>query len=128
VDTEDFVLKVVVHPATLHDRLGAKLVMGALGTAFPRLQHVWADQAYARALGDWSREQLGIDLEVVYPWWRQLQRYLPEVLAELGYQPGFQVLPRRWVVERSIAWLTRSRRNQWGTHASRNRRRARRVR
>jgi len=52
----------------LHDRLGAKLVLGALGTAFPRLHHIWADQGYAGALGDWSRDELGIALEVVYPW------------------------------------------------------------
>ncbi len=103
-------LKVVVHPANLHDRLGAKLVLGALGTAFPRLRHIWADQGYTDALGEWSREQLGIDLEVVYPWWRQLHRYAPGVLESLGYRPGFYVLPRRWVVERSIAWLARSRR------------------
>lgn len=110
VDTEGLMLKVVVHPANLHDRLGARLVLGALGSAFPRLQHVWADQGYTGALGEWSREQLGIDLEVVYPWWRQLQRYAPRVLESVGYQPGFHVLPRRWVVERSIAWLGRQRR------------------
>jgi putative transposase len=110
VDTEGFVLKVVVHPANLHDRFGAKLVLGALGTAFPRLRHIWADQGYAGVLGEWSREELGIDLEVVYPWWRQLQRYAPKVLEAVGYRAGFHVLPRRWVVERSIAWLNRSRR------------------
>ncbi len=110
VDTEGLLLKVVVHLANLHDRLGAKLVLGALGTAFPRLRQVWADQGYAGALGEWSREQLGINVEVVYPWWRQLQRYAPQVLADLGYRTGFHVLPRRWVVERSIAWLGRSRR------------------
>ncbi len=110
VDTEGLVLKVVVHPANLHDRLGAKLVLGALGSAFPRLRHSWGDQGDAGALGAWSREQLGIDLEVVYPWWRQLQRYAPGVLDAVGYQSGFHVLPRRWVVERSIAWLGRSRR------------------
>jgi putative transposase len=110
VDTQGLLLKVVVHPANLHDRLGAKLVLGALGTAFPRLHHVWADQGYTGALGAWSREQLGIELEVVYPWWRQLHRYTPDLLAPLGYRAGFHVLPRRWVVERSIAWLGRSRR------------------
>jgi putative transposase len=68
VDTEGLLLKVVVHPANLHDRLGAKLVLGALGSAFPRLRPIWADQGYTGALGEWSREQLGIDLEVVYPW------------------------------------------------------------
>jgi putative transposase len=112
VDTLGLLLKVVVHPANLHDRLGAKLVLGALGTAFPRLRHIyiWADQGYTGALGEWSRDELGIDLQVVYPWWRQLHRYAPDVLEAVGYQPGFHVLPRRWVVERSIAWLGRSRR------------------
>src|SRR5215469_1586168 len=75
-----------------------------------RLHQIWADQGYAGALGEWSHDALGIDLEVVYPWWRQLQRYLPEVLESVGYRPGFHVLPRRWVVERSIAWLGRQRR------------------
>ena len=51
-----------------------------------------------------------MSLAAVYPWWRQLHRYLPEVLESVGYQPGFHVLPRRWVVERSIAWLGRQRR------------------
>ena len=53
---------------------------------------------------------MGIELEVVYPWWRQLQRYLPDLLEEVGFQPGFHVLLRRWVVERTISWLGRSRR------------------
>lgn len=51
-----------------------------------------------------------IELEVVSPWWRQLKRYLPDMLDEIGFQSGFHVLPRRWVVERAIAWLGRSRR------------------
>lgn len=95
MDTEGLLLKVVVHPANLHDRLGAKLVLGALGTAFPRLHHVWADQGDTGVLGEWSREQRGSDLEVVYPWWRQLQRSAPAVLESLGYRAGFHVLPRR---------------------------------
>lgn len=110
VDTLGLLLKVVVHPANLHDRLGAKLVLGALGTRFPRLQRVWADQGYAGALRQWTRQQVGIELEVVYPWWRNLQRYFPDLLDEMGFQPGFHVLPRRWVVERTFAWLGRSRR------------------
>jgi hypothetical protein len=43
--------RVVVHPANLPDRVGAKLVLGALDTAFPRLHHIWADQGDAGALG-----------------------------------------------------------------------------
>lgn len=113
VDTLGLLLKVVVHPANLHDRLGAKLVLGALGSDWPRLRHIWADQGYAgalRQLRQWTREHLGIELEVVYPWWRNLQRYFPDLLEEMGFQPGFHVLPRRWVVERTFAWLGRSRR------------------
>jgi putative transposase len=110
VDTLGLLLKVVVHPANLHDRLGAKLVLGALGSDWPRLRHIWADQGYAGALRQWTREHLGIELEVVYPWWRNLQRYFPDLLEEMGFQPGFHVLPRRWVVERTFAWLGRSRR------------------
>ena len=109
VDTLGLLLKVVVHPANLHDRLGAKLALvETLGNAFLRLQHIWADQGYAGALRQWAAERLGIGLEVVYPWWRQLQRYMPDLLEEMGFQPGFHVLPRRWVVERTIAWLGRA--------------------
>lgn len=110
VDTQGLLLKVVVHPADLHDRLGAKLVLGALGDAFPRLERIWADQGYAGALRQWASAHFGVNLEVVYPWWRQLKRYAPDLLEDLGYRHGFHVLPRRWVVERSIAWLGRSRR------------------
>ena len=110
VDTLGLLLKVVVHPASLHDRLGAKLVLGALGSGYPRLQLIWADQGYAGALRQWTTEHTGITLQVVYPWWRQLKRYLPELLDALGYQPGFNVIPRRWVVERTRSWLGRSRR------------------
>jgi putative transposase len=110
VDTQGLVLKVVVHPAGLHDRVGAKLVLRALDRVFPRLQHLWADQGYAGVLRGWTQEQTGIELEVVYPWWRQLQRYFPQMLEETGFQSGFHVLPRRWVVERTFAWLGRYRR------------------
>lgn len=110
VDTLGLLLKVVVHPANLHDRLGAKLALDALGSNLPRLQHIWADHGYASALRQWTREHVSMELEVVYPWWRNLKRYFPDLLDEMGFQPGFHVLPRRWVVERTFAWLGRSRR------------------
>jgi putative transposase len=81
-----------------------------LGAAFPPLQLIWADQGYAGALRQWTRDQMGITLEVVYPWWRNLKRYLPDFLDDYSYQPGFNVIPRRWVVEPTISWLGRSRR------------------
>jgi putative transposase len=42
---------------------------------------------------------VGIDVEVVYPWWRQLKRNVPHVLESVGNRAGFHVLHRRWVVE-----------------------------
>jgi putative transposase len=110
VDTQGLLLKVVVHPANLHDRVGAKQVLRGLNIALPKLQRIWADQGYAGALRTWTREQTGIELEVVYPWWRQLQRYMPQTLEAIGFARGFHVLPRRWVVERTFAWLGRYRR------------------
>jgi putative transposase len=103
-------LKVVVHPASLHDRQGAKLVLGALKGGFPRMELIWADQGYAGALHQWTREQVGMTLQMVYPRWRQIKRYFPDFLDNFGYQPGFNVIPRRWVVERTISWLGRARR------------------
>ncbi len=110
VDTMGLVLTAVVHPADVHDRAGGKLVLNTLGGRFPRLRHSWADQGYAGAFRQWANTTTGSAVEVVYPWWRQLKRYDPELLEVMGYQPGFNVLPRRWVVERTFAWLGRYRR------------------
>jgi hypothetical protein len=62
------------------------------------------------ALREWTEEHTGIELEVVYPWWRYLKRYCPDTLEELGFEKGSHVLPRRGVVERTFAWLGRYRR------------------
>ncbi len=74
--------------------------------ALPRLGLVWADQGYTGALADWLRETRGWRVEVVRHPARQRWRY--------GYEDKpartFRVLPRRWVVERTFAWLGQSRR------------------
>jgi transposase len=77
---------------------------------FRRCSASWADQGYAGALRQWSKEQIGITLHIVHLWWRRLKRYLPELLDQLGYQPGFNVILRRWVVEPTISRLGRARR------------------
>lgn len=110
VDTQGWLLSVVVHAADLPDRQGGQLVLAAAGDHFPRLRRVWADQGYTGTLQRWAAEHYGITVEVVYPPFRQLKRYAPEVLPEAGYEGGFQVLPRRWVVERTFSWLGRQRR------------------
>lgn len=108
VDTLGLVLKAVVHPANLPDRQGGKLVLSTVKGQFPRLAKIWADQGYTGSFARWAEDTLKVDFEVVYPWWRQLKRYWPEVYQQL--KQGFQVIVKRWIVERTFAWLTFQRR------------------
>jgi len=114
VDTEGFLLSVVVHAASIPDRKGGQWVLetAAAAAAFPRLQHIWADQGYTGTLVRWAEQEYGWTVQVVYPADRQMKRYAPDVLAELGdgQTTGFHVIPRRWVVERTFSWLGRYRR------------------
>jgi putative transposase len=87
-------LKVVVHPANVQDRDGAWEVFEAMAGHFRRLTLVWADQGYSGDLEDLCDFAYGWRLEVVK---REPQR-------------GFVLLPRRWVVERTFAWLSTFRR------------------
>jgi putative transposase len=89
------ILECVVHPADLQDRDGAKLVLEKLRERFPRLQKIWADGGYAGKLVDWAKETGQWVLEIV-------KRSDPSV--------GFEVLPHRWIVERTFAWMGRFRR------------------
>ena len=109
VDTPGLVLRVVVHPADLQDRAGAPWLLLPLATALPRLELIWADSAYLGPLQTWVWETFGWRLEIVErpggrgSWMREGQ----EPPARL---PGFQLLPRRWIVERTIACIGRNRR------------------
>jgi putative transposase len=51
-----------------------------------------------------------VRLEVVYPTSRQLHRYAPDLVADLGFGSGFHVVPKRWIVERTFSWIGRHRR------------------
>ena len=108
MDTQGLVLKVVVHEAGLHNRVGAKLVLEGLGRRFSRMSKVWTDHAF-RGLKKWMRTTLGWELEVVqHPW---AGRVWVVGDHELPSRPkGFVVLHCRWVVERTFAWLIRNRR------------------
>ena len=88
-------LAVVVHPANIQDRDGAKLVIDKLRGRFPRMRLVWADAGYAGKLIEWVWALTGWELEIV---------------KRPRDSHHFQVLPRRWVVERTFAWLSRCRR------------------
>lgn len=88
------ILECVVHPADIQDRDGAKLVLEKL-TDFPRLKKIWADGAYAGKLVDWAKE---------------LGEWVLEIVKRSDDAVGFEVLPHRWIVERTFAWLGRFRR------------------
>ena len=95
VDTRGLLLAVVVHAANIQDRDGAKLVLGKLLGRFPRLCLIWADGGYRGKLIEWTASLGGWVLEIV--------KHNDDV-------KGFKVLPRRWVVERTLGWLGRYRR------------------
>lgn len=107
VDTTGRVLLAVVHAADLSARDGARRLIGsALLTDLPRLGLVWADQGYTGAFAEWLQDTRGWLLHVVRHPERQLWRYGLEEKP----RRAFRVLPRRWVVERTFAWLSQSRR------------------
>jgi putative transposase len=110
VDTEGFLLSVMVHSASVPNRQGGQRVLQAAGGSFPRLQHIWADQGYTGTLVRWAAQEYGWTVQVVYLTHRQVKRFAPDALADLGYEAGFHVIPRRWVVERTFSWLGRHRR------------------
>lgn len=93
VDTVGNVLDVVVHAADIQDRNGTQLLLNQLWEETQkRIQKIWADGAYAGQLIHWVRESFDAVLDIV---------------ERDEDQDGFEVLPRRWVVERTFAWLGR---------------------
>ena len=90
VDTMGLILAVVVHSAGIQDRDGAKTVFEEIRNDLPRLQLVWADGGYAGKLVEWVKSECGWVLEIV---------------KQTDDVQGFKLLPHRWVVERTFAWL-----------------------
>jgi putative transposase len=84
-----------VLPANIQDRDGAKHVLAPLIGRMPRLTRLWADGGYTGSLVDWVREAAGWTLEIV---------------AKPIEATTFVVLPKRWIVERTFAWLGKCRR------------------
>lgn len=96
VDTVGNLLKVVVHAAGIQDYEAARQILEQVHHLIPSLEKLWADAIYNKnGLVEWLRETLDLVLEIV---------------EREPNQQGFKVLPRRWVVERTFAWLGRYRR------------------
>ncbi len=95
VDTLGLLLVAAVHTARLQDRDGAELVFAEAADRYPSLRRIWADEAYRGELEAAVRQ--GYDFEL-------------EIVGRPSAARGFVVLPRRWIVERSLAWLNRWRR------------------
>jgi putative transposase len=121
VDTEGLVLRATVHPANIMDRDGVKLLLppDTVRAQFPRLQHVWLDAGYnGKGKGkDWIEQTLGWSAEIVaqQPYRKQVWAPIemtPEQRERFNNRPPrtFQVLPRRWVVERTFSWQCQNRR------------------
>jgi transposase len=95
VDVEGWLLSIVVTGAQISDRAGARLLVARLLSMFTTLQIMWADSGYdGKPLATWIRQAAGITLQII----------------KRSDLPGFQVVSRRWVVERTFGWLMRYRR------------------
>jgi transposase len=116
VDTEGTLLKAHVHPADIHDRRGAELLLAGLNAEFPRIALIWADSA-CQGRQTWLAEALGWRLTISKHWWTGLRG----VWVAPGQQPpevpsGLHVLKRCWVIccvntevaERTLGWLGRN--------------------
>jgi transposase len=106
VDTDGRIVKVRVHPADEPDGTGARPLLEALADALPRLKLIWVDGGYKSAFATWVQETFAWQVEAVRP---------PGAHRRGGPVPapsptGFRLLPHRWVVERTFAWLGRQRR------------------
>lgn len=95
VDTDGRLLMVNLTPADISDSAGAQLILDAIRKRWPWLKHFFADGAYDRC-------QL-LDKAAFL-------NFVIEVVRRLEGEPGFRVLPRRWVVERTFGWMIRWRR------------------
>jgi transposase len=90
-------LHAIIHPADIQDRDGGILLLSTLSNRFPCLEKLFADGAYA---GPRFHEALA----------KLLPHLTTEIVKRCDQAKGFVVLPKRWIVERTIAWLNRCRR------------------
>src|SRR6266849_8260350 len=95
-DTEGFLIGLIVHQANLQDRDGAPFVLKSILHSHPWLRHIFADAGYA---GEKLKKAL-----------KKIGSFVLDIVRRKPHTKGFELLPRRWVVERTFAWLGRNRR------------------
>lgn len=95
-DTQGLLVGAVVHAADIQDRDGAPCILSAIRHRFPWLRHVFADGGYA---GKKLKSALA-----------KIGKWTVQIVKRTDKAKGFVVIPRRWVVERTFAWLGRNRR------------------
>ena len=93
-DTQGLLLDVVVHGANIQDRDGAKLLLKHASNEIETIQKIYADGGYAGKLIDWVKEKCHTALEIVKR--NELHKFV--------------VLPKRWIIERTNAWISKARR------------------
>src|SRR5271157_3929269 len=97
VDTQGLLLHAIVHPANIQDRDGGILLLSTLFGMFPFLERLFADSAYAGPVFHVVLAKIPTQIKT-------------EIVRRSDHTKGFAVLPKRWIVERTIAWLNRCRR------------------
>lgn len=95
VDTLGMILVVMVLTADIQDRDGARSLLAKAKGCFPRLQKIWADGGYAGTLIGWVKD---------------LCDWILEIVKRSDSAKSFEILPHRWIVERTFGWLNRARR------------------
>jgi transposase len=95
VDTQGNLLAVIVHSAGIQDRVAAPAVLMRLFCRFDSITTVFADGGYTGTLIDWAKDMFNYAIQIV----------------KRNEQHFFRVLPKRWIVERTFAWLNWSRRS-----------------
>lgn len=90
VDTLGLIWGLVVHSASVQDRDGAKLLLETVQGKLPRLKLIWADGGYAGQLIDWVQQVCGWVLQIV----KRSEQAM-----------GFELLKKRWIVERTLGWF-----------------------
>jgi putative transposase len=123
LDTEGLVVEARVHSVKVPDQVGIRRLLDPARSRLPRLSYLWVDAGYRGRGKEWAEEALGVEVEIVNCspkpppekvlriWAREWFKEGREMdLGKLPKRAAFENLPRRWVAERTFAWISHNRR------------------